>query len=519
MYQINNKMKFLEEYLNITIPINFIKTNKIIKNIGIFPESGNIITTEPVIYDKNFNLIKEFEDYIDFNALCIINENLVALSNDKNIVFLEIISIKEDKYETKIIENAHYDKIYQIIRGIKENSIISSDEAGIIKLWIKNNENEQYTSDDNKIIESPNCDGHCNLLLFNNILIVGTDKLYFYNIYFSKEQINSYDISPINYNSMTVLDKNNGIIAVGCKEKEDIETKEEDIITEKIEIIPEGGNKYDYSYKILMIGNKKTGKTSISNIIRKKCFDDFYSPTVGFEFYSVDVKINDKIIRLQIWDACGEEKHRSLISSLYPKSNLAMIFYSINSLESFDNLDKWTNEINKFAKSDIKSILIGNKADLEKDRMISEEKGKKYQKDNDIDLFLETSAKTGLNVETLFKKAAKILYLDSNKYNLKEKNENLSHAYILKINDINTIGTLFEISFDNPQYNALCTFQNKYLIIGNKQGYINIYDINKNYEFIKKIEKVQNSIYGIRELENNSFLTFGEEKIIKVWSL
>ena len=70
---------------------------------------------------------------------------------------------------------------------------------------------------------------------------------------------------------------------------------------------------------------------------------------------------------------------------------------------------------------DIKVFLIGNKVDLEESRLVPKEKALQFKKDFDLDLFLETSAKTGFNTQELFVEAAKILYLDYNKYKRKKK--------------------------------------------------------------------------------------------------
>lgn len=84
----------------------------------------------------------------------------------------------------------------------------------------------------------------------------------------------------------------------------------------------------------------------------------------------------------------------------------------------------WLKDLRSNSNPDIKVFLIGNKADLEDSRLINQEQAKKFQSDYDIDLFMETSAKTGMNSKELFVEAAKILYNDYSKYKVKKNKKN-----------------------------------------------------------------------------------------------
>jgi small GTP-binding protein len=105
----------------------------------------------------------------------------------------------------------------------------------------------------------------------------------------------------------------------------------------------------------------------------KNLYEPNYTATVGFEFLTFNVKINDKIIKLQIWDTCGQEIYRSLITNFYRNSSLAIMIYSIDkyidllylSYESFENLDSWLKELRTHSNPDAKVFLIGNKVDLD----------------------------------------------------------------------------------------------------------------------------------------------------------
>ena len=175
-------------------------------------------------------------------------------------------------------------------------------------------------------------------------------------------------------------------------------------------ILPDNINNPDLSFKIIVIGDSSVGKSCLTLRGTKDKFKDFYTPTIGFEFLALNVRIKNKVIRLQIWDTCGQEIYRSLISSFYRNSSLAMIVYAIDNEESYNNLESWLDEIKCQTHPNLKIFLIGNKIDLEENRVIEKEKGEKFYLDHQLDFFIETSAKTGENAQKVFIKAAQILY-------------------------------------------------------------------------------------------------------------
>ena len=106
-----------------------------------------------------------------------------------------------------------------------------------------------------------------------------------------------------------------------------VDTKEED---NKLpaEILEENYRKYDYSFKIIVIGNPGVGKSCLSIKATKNLFENSYIATVGFEFFNFNVKLGDKIVKLQIWDTCDQEIYKLLITNFYKNSSLAIIVYS-----------------------------------------------------------------------------------------------------------------------------------------------------------------------------------------------
>ena len=181
--------------------------------------------------------------------------------------------------------------------------------------------------------------------------------------------------------------------------------------------------KYDYNFKIVIIGDAGVGKSCLINRAAKGKFTSDYSPTLGFEFQSFSTNIENKIIKLQIWDTCGQEAYRSLITNFYRNSALAIMVYSINSLDSFNHIVQWLKEVKINSNPDVKIILIGNKCDLENERVVNFEEAKKFKEENGIIYLEETSAKTGLNTKKVFEEAANILYDEHKTYLIKAKNK------------------------------------------------------------------------------------------------
>ena len=186
--------------------------------------------------------------------------------------------------------------------------------------------------------------------------------------------------------------------------------------TLQAEVLPDDYNQYDLSFKMIVIGDAGVGKSCLTSKAAKGIFDDSYSATVGFEFLTFNVKIEGKILKLQIWDTCGQEIYRSLISSFYRNASLAMMVYAIDSKESFTHIETWLKEVKLQSNPDIKIFLIGNKADLDDQRQVQLNEAKQFKEENGIHYFCEASAKTGLNAQEVFIEAAKLLYSEHLKY-------------------------------------------------------------------------------------------------------
>jgi len=189
----------------------------------------------------------------------------------------------------------------------------------------------------------------------------------------------------------------------------------------------EDSSQYDLTFKIIVIGDPGVGKSCLTGRAVKDKFEEKYAPTIGFEFLTLSVKIEDKIIKLQIWDTCGQEMYRSLISNFYRNASLAMMVYSIDSKESFSHISTWLKEVKLQSHPDVKIILIGNKKDLEEKRKVTYEEAKKFKEENQLLYFEETSAKTGINAKEVFTEAARILFEEHLNYKKRAQSINFNN--------------------------------------------------------------------------------------------
>ena len=246
--------------------------------------------------------------------------------------------------------------------------------------------------------------------------------------YFTGQKLNKNIVQPYIYNiiiffylnKINIININNNIKINNLLKMSATQVVSEDCgdleIDFKYEILPDDFLQYDLSFKIIVIGDSGVGKSCLTNRATTNLFEDTYSATVGFEFLSFNVKIEDKVIKLQIWDTCGQELYRSLITNFYRNSSLAIIVYAVNSKDSFENIEMWLRELRTHSNPDAKVFLIGNKIDLENERKITKEQGESFAKSNKLNLFIESSAKTGFNSKKIFIKAAKLLYDEHLKY-------------------------------------------------------------------------------------------------------
>ena len=178
------------------------------------------------------------------------------------------------------------------------------------------------------------------------------------------------------------------------------------------EVLSEEFTECDLSFKLIVVGDSGVGKSCLTTQAVRNNFEEFYTATIGFEFLTFNMRINNKVLKLQIWDTCGQEVYKSLISNFYRNSSLALILYAINNLDSFKHAETWLHDLKAQANPNVKVFLVGNKSDLEDERKVSKEEGERFKEEKHLDRFFETSAKTGENARNALLEAAKMLYKD-----------------------------------------------------------------------------------------------------------
>jgi Ras-related protein Rab-1A len=160
-------------------------------------------------------------------------------------------------------------------------------------------------------------------------------------------------------------------------------------------------NEYDYLFKLLIIGDSGVGKSSLMNRFSDNIFNETFINTIGVDFKIRTINMDGKVIKLQIWDTAGQERFRTIVSSYYRGAHGIMVVFDITNKESFENIPMWCEEIKKYASGSVKKILIGNKSDFESRRQIAYSEAKELADSLSMD-YIETSAKTALNVEKAF---------------------------------------------------------------------------------------------------------------------
>jgi small GTP-binding protein len=164
-------------------------------------------------------------------------------------------------------------------------------------------------------------------------------------------------------------------------------------------------------YKIVLAGSMSVGKSSL---ITRFCDNVFYErtkATIGVEFRKKVVTLDNKInIEMTIWDFGGEERYRALFPSYCNGASAALILYDTTNEESLDDIKNWVKIIDGNALENVIKVLIGSKIDLKDNRVISMAEAKKTsQKFNCIGDPIETSSKTGENVEKAFLNVAQLI--------------------------------------------------------------------------------------------------------------
>ena len=157
-------------------------------------------------------------------------------------------------------------------------------------------------------------------------------------------------------------------------------------------------------YKLIFLGDQNVGKSSILNRFLNDTFIEEYQATIGLDFQSKNVQIDNQDSHLLLYDTAGQEKFRSLIPMYTRDANIILLVYDITNKESFENLSLWLKDLTNININEVIICIVGNKIDLNEKREVSNEEGQKYAQEHDF-IFQEVSAKTGEGFSELFYKS------------------------------------------------------------------------------------------------------------------
>ena len=158
--------------------------------------------------------------------------------------------------------------------------------------------------------------------------------------------------------------------------------------------------KYDYLFKLLIIGESGVGKTCLLLRFTEDSFTANHLTTIGIDFKIKIINLENKLIKLQIWDTAGQERFRTITKTYYKGAHGIILTYDVTDQNSFKNIRNWIKQIEANAQSNVCKVLVGNKCD-KTDRVVTEEEGKKLADDFQM-MFFETSAKSNKNVTEVF---------------------------------------------------------------------------------------------------------------------
>lgn len=187
------------------------------------------------------------------------------------------------------------------------------------------------------------------------------------------------------------------------------------------------GYDYDYLFKIVLIGDSGVGKSNLLSRFTTNEFNLESKSTIGVEFATRTIKVEEKKIKAQIWDTAGQERYRAITSAYYRGAVGALIVYDISKSNTYENCNNWLTELKENADDNVAIGLIGNKSDLEHLRAVPTEEARSFASENQL-FFTETSALNSSNVDQAFRELIEQIYKMVSKHQLDLNDGSKSNA-------------------------------------------------------------------------------------------
>lgn len=162
-------------------------------------------------------------------------------------------------------------------------------------------------------------------------------------------------------------------------------------------------------FKYIIIGDSGVGKSCLLLQFTDKRFESMHDLTIGVEFGARVVSINGQEVKLQIWDTAGQDSFRSITRSYYRGAVGALVVFDVTKRESFEHMQMWIDDANAHSHTPITMMLVGNKIDLENQRVVSKEEAEEFARKKGIS-YIEASAKTAENVDSAFIQTAQTIF-------------------------------------------------------------------------------------------------------------
>jgi len=237
--------------------------------------------------------------------------------------------------------------------------------------------------------------------------------------------------------------------------------------------------------KVILVGERLVGKTSIRQRYMGKGFKESYFATLGSDFSSKSITLGDYVVHLQIWDLAGHVMFKTMRPLFYKGANAVLLVYDTTDRLSFEKLEYWISECFDAAQQTIKTVaIIANKIDLEEFRVVATNEGEEFaryveEKYKIPTYYVETSALTGENIEKLFYLTALSYLPEDIREEVLKKDEKARRYY-----------------YEDREPERLQThgLKSRSLLSSKKDG--------KSEEFSKEITKLNNLVTRVSVLEN-----------------